>query len=226
MPTSLYATVAPRALLLIVIILICPVWNIQAALSVGLAWDPASNAAGYYLSAGTTSGVYLQTIAVGNTMTTLVSNLVAGQKYFFAVTAYDASGVESAPSNEVSYTASTSTPTPTPIPLPTLSGMTVVTASNGVPFAPFTNGYTYNSIYALSVRADPISEVASVLFKLDGVLIHTESAPPYSVAGDTVTSYTVWRPTVGNHTLTATPYSAASGTGTAGSAITITFTVL
>ena len=166
MPTSLYATVAPRALLLIVIILICPVWNIQAALSVGLAWDPASNAAGYYLSAGTTSGVYLQTIAVGNTMTTLVSNLVAGQKYFFAVTAYDASGVESAPSNEVSYTAPTSTPTPTPTPtpapLPRLSGMTVVTASNGMPVAPFTNGYTYNLTYALSVRADPISGVASV----------------------------------------------------------------
>jgi hypothetical protein len=78
-----------------------------AAQNVGLAWDPTLDPtiAGYRLYEGTSSGVYTQEIEVGNTTATLVSNLADGQTYFFAVTAYNAAGAESSPSNEVSYTA-------------------------------------------------------------------------------------------------------------------------
>src|SRR5882724_8922454 len=87
---------------------------------VTLAWDPDSdlNVVGYRLYSGTTSGVYTQTTEVGNVTAASVSNLVNGKTYFFVVTAYGATAVESAPSNEVSYIAPTSTPTPTPSPTP------------------------------------------------------------------------------------------------------------
>src|ERR1700720_259581 len=95
-------------------------FKVQAAQSVALAWDAstAPNILGYRLYTGTASGVYTQQIEVGNNTSTSVSNLVDGTTYFFAVTDYNTSGVESAPSNEVSYTAPATTPTPTPTPTP------------------------------------------------------------------------------------------------------------
>src|ERR1700736_2128701 len=95
-------------------------FKVQAAQSIALAWDAntAPDIVGYRLYTGTASGVYTQQIEVGNNTSTSVSNLVDGTTYFFAVTDYDTSGVESSPSNEVSYTAPAVTPTPTPVPPP------------------------------------------------------------------------------------------------------------
>jgi len=70
------------------------------------------NIAGYRLHYGTSSGDYTQTIEVGNTTTALVSNLTAGTTYYFVVTAYDTSNVESPSSNEVSYIVPGSGETP------------------------------------------------------------------------------------------------------------------
>jgi len=73
------------------------------ALSVTLGWDADTgpNIVGYHLRFGTASGVYTQEIQVGNTTTATISTLAAGKIYYFAVTAFDASGLESRPSNEV-----------------------------------------------------------------------------------------------------------------------------
>jgi hypothetical protein len=119
----------------------------------------------------------------------------------------------------------TPTPTPTPSP-PQLSGMTVVTAPSGAVVSAFTNGYSYDIGKSLSVRADPLSGVASVVFKLDGNVIRKENMVPYAVAGDNNGTYTAWSPAVGDHALIATPFSATGGTGTAGTPVTITFTVI
>jgi outer membrane biosynthesis protein TonB len=80
--------------------------------SVTLAWnanlptsDPATNTTGYRLHLGLASGVYTQSTNVGNTTSVTVSNLISGLKYYFVVTAYNSSGLESPPSIEVSYTA-------------------------------------------------------------------------------------------------------------------------
>src|SRR5260370_19478531 len=99
-------------------ILICLAGRAQAQ-SVTLAWDAELNVAGYRLYSGTPSRVYTKVIDVGNTTSALVSNLVVGQTYFFAVTAYNTAGVESAPSNEISYVGGAPTPAPTPTPTPT-----------------------------------------------------------------------------------------------------------
>jgi hypothetical protein len=73
---------------------------------VTLAWDPntGSDTAGYKLYYGNASENYSQVIDVANTTLYTVNNLTNGNTYYFAVTAYDTSGYESAHSNELSKT--------------------------------------------------------------------------------------------------------------------------
>ncbi|MGB8170219.1 MAG: fibronectin type III domain-containing protein, partial [Chthoniobacteraceae bacterium] len=75
--------------------------------------NPEPDIAGYRLYYGTSSGTYPQMFDVGNTTGATVSNLAAGSRYYFAVTAYDTSYLESLPSDEVIFDA-----TPEPIPGP------------------------------------------------------------------------------------------------------------
>ena len=78
----------------------------QAAGSVTLAWNPSVSPgiAGYRLYYGTTSGSYPQVLDVGNTTTATLSGLTPGQTYHIVVTSYDTAGIESLPSNEVTFT--------------------------------------------------------------------------------------------------------------------------
>jgi hypothetical protein len=70
-----------------------------------LAWDPSpdSNVIGYNVYYGTTSGDYSSMTSVQNITSTTISNLTAGKTYYFAVTAFDANGVESTFSNEIQF---------------------------------------------------------------------------------------------------------------------------
>src|SRR4029453_6463187 len=94
------------------------------AQQVQLAWDapvqadgtPVPNLAGYKLYSGSQTGQYKTTIPVGLTTTYTVTNVSAGQTYYFAVKAYDSSGTESAFSNEVSVTIPTTPPVGSIIP--------------------------------------------------------------------------------------------------------------
>jgi fibronectin type 3 domain-containing protein len=85
---------------------------------VSIQWNPNSEAilAGYKVYFGTASGQYTSTIVLGKTTNTTVSGLQEGVTYFFAVTAYDTSGLESDPSIEVSYTRPSSGPQISTIP--------------------------------------------------------------------------------------------------------------
>lgn len=60
--------------------------------------------AGYKIYYGTESQTYTSVIDVGNVTTYKVSGLPTGATYYFAVTAYDATGVESDPTDEQSKT--------------------------------------------------------------------------------------------------------------------------
>jgi Fibronectin type III domain/FG-GAP-like repeat len=79
----------------------------RAATSVSLTWDRsgASDIAGYRLYYGTASKSYSQIRNLGNTTSATVSNLLPGQRYYFAVTDYNTAGVESTYSNEASFLA-------------------------------------------------------------------------------------------------------------------------
>jgi len=69
-----------------------------------LAWSPptSTTVAGYNVYVGTAPGVYGAPINVGNVSSYTVANLAVGYTYYFVVTDYNSSGVESLPSNEVS----------------------------------------------------------------------------------------------------------------------------
>jgi hypothetical protein len=81
--------------------------------SATLAWDaPTTNTdgtsltdlVGYKIYYGTVSGKYSHVIDVGNLTNYKVENLTVGTTYFFVVTDYNTSGVESGFSNEVAKT--------------------------------------------------------------------------------------------------------------------------
>ena len=69
-----------------------------------LAWDPVTNATGYRLHYGTSSGNYPSSIDAQNSTSVTVPGLTDGARYFFAVKAYN-STTTSGFSNEVSGVA-------------------------------------------------------------------------------------------------------------------------
>lgn len=87
----------------IILIIVLSVSNLFAG-SVTASWKANSepDIAGYKLFIGKVSGVYSDSIDVGNTTAIEVNDLDDRSKYFFAVTAYDSTGNESSFSNEVS----------------------------------------------------------------------------------------------------------------------------
>lgn len=88
------------------------------AQDVRLGWgaSPDSDVAGYKVYYGLASRTYTTSINTGKTTSYTLSGLATGT-YYFAVTAYDLSGNESAFSNEVSKSVSSSTPPPSTPPI-------------------------------------------------------------------------------------------------------------
>lgn len=68
--------------------------------------------AGYRVYYGTASGAYDFNLDAGNATTVEIGGLNAGSTYYFIVTAYDASGNESAPADEVSVVIPADATTP------------------------------------------------------------------------------------------------------------------
>ena len=117
-----------------------PISSLLATTGATLVWDQNSetDVAGYRLYYGTSSGSYTQVIDVGNVTTATVSNLQQASTYFFVVTAYSTSNVESAASSEICYNIAaprdplppTANPSPTPqLPLPQKHLFTISTRS-------------------------------------------------------------------------------------------------
>jgi PKD repeat protein len=77
-----------------------------------LEWEPVihPNLAGYKIHQGNSSLNYDFPIDVGNWTSCTIGDLLEGETYYFAVTAYDNYGNESDYSNEVSYSPSNSPP--------------------------------------------------------------------------------------------------------------------
>ena len=78
----------------------------------------------------------------------------------------------------------------------------------------------------LSIRAEASGLQESVVFNINGTNTQTESQAPYAIAGDSAGDYNPWTPTVGSHTIMATPYSEASGAGSAGASLAVVINVV
>jgi hypothetical protein len=156
----------------------------QVAQSVTLAWDANTQPgiAGYRLYYGTASGNYPYKSEVGNATTTTVSNLTVGQTYYFVVTDFNTTGLESLPSNEVAYTAVAVQNNP-----PTVS--LAVTPTAGKKFVVPVG-------LALAASASETGgSIVRVEFYNGGTYLGAVTAPPYT--------FTLNHPVAGNYSLTA-----------------------
>jgi hypothetical protein len=117
-------------------------------------------------------------------------------------------------------------------PAPTLAvtSFTLVNADTDQDIGALKDGDTINlaglETRNLSVRANVSGDPGSVRFAYDGNSNYqTENVAPYAIKGDNSGDYNPWTPALGSHTLQATPYSGSKATGTAGTALSISFTV-
>ncbi|WP_299759948.1 polysaccharide lyase [uncultured Pontibacter sp.] len=178
--------------------------------------------------------LYYDNIRVGNENATLASM----------------TGSTSTPSAPAPAPDPTPTPTPTPEPTPApapsepteqpasssdIASITLVDAGTEKDVMKLNSDNNTLSFSALGTkklnfRADLKSGVGSVKFELSGAMnrTYTDNAAPHAMFGDNGKgNYYYGNLTMpeGNYTLTATPYSGAKGTGTAGTPVTVKFTV-
>jgi hypothetical protein len=94
-----------RGWVAVLIFLVFSFPRIICAQSVLLSWAAStdSNVAGYNVYYGSASGVYTNETNVGTNTEATISGLVAGQTYYFALTAYNAAQAESAFSTAVPF---------------------------------------------------------------------------------------------------------------------------
>ena len=118
--------------------------------------------------------------------------------------------------------------------LPWVVSYTLIDADKNQPIAaydPIPEGSTINlqelPTLNLNIRANIApNEVGSVTFSYNGrQSFRTENKVPYALHSDTEGNYKAWKPDLGNHSVTATPYSETYGRGEAGTPLTLNFTV-
>ena len=137
-------------------------------------------------------------------------------------------------------TGSPVAPPPPPPPPPTgamqVTHFTLINADTSQPISGFdmlTGGAVTLNLSQLPTRnlslrahtSPPV--VGSVRFGLNGNATHLiENLAPYALAGDDSGIYIPWGLGPGSHVVTATPYSGGNASGTAGSARTLTLTIV
>ncbi len=148
---------------------------------------------------GVTSGNYSNSVVVGNVTTNTAPGLTSGVTYFFAITAYDASGLESVFSNEVGYTVPLSNSLPT---------IALTAPANG---ASYTSPATINLAASVTANGHTISKVQ---FYNGATLLGEDTSAPYSSIWSNVTA--------GSYSLTArVMYDAGSTVASSASSVTV-----
>ncbi len=152
----------------------------QVVPPISLAWNasPSSDVSGYIVRYGTTSGVYSSATNVGNQTSASVTGLQAGQTYYLVVTACNAAGVESLPSNEATYQAAMNLP--------------VIMLSDPIAGASFQSPATINLAASVTANGHTITKVQ---FLNGTTLLGEDAASPYSYMWNNVVA--------GNYSLTA-----------------------
>jgi chitinase len=131
--------------------------------------SPLTNLARMFVFQGTTSGRYGTPLDVGLATSAALSGLQDGQPYYFAVTAEDAEGRESAYSNEATITlgaADTTKPT-----------IAITSPANG-------STVPRKGTVVIQANASDNVGVMSVTFMLNGNLLCSDSTAPYSCSWD------------------------------------------
>jgi|GEM_PF-2630479 len=182
---------------------------------------PVTNLAGYKLLIGNGPGSYQQKIDVGKVLSYSDSTLNDGSTYYFAVTAYDTSGVESGYSNEVSKTL----PIAAYLITATAGSGGTITALNNTKTNVATNGTATVTSVTVSVGASQTFSISAATgygiadVKIDGASVGPVASYSFSnVKADHSISATFAASVSKSFTLTATAGAGGSitpsGTGT------------
>jgi hypothetical protein len=168
---------------------------------------PIKSLSGYKVFLGTASGNYSQNVNVGNVNSYTVANLTDGTTYYFAVTAYDASGNASGYSNQATYTT---------LSAPPQTSLYTLTASAGTGGTITPSGATVVSTGAsqsYTVTPNTGYYLASLLVDGTSVASNVAGGAPYSYTFSSVSA---------SHTIAATfgvrSYHITATAGTNGSA--------
>ena len=168
---------------------------------IGLAWDASVDptVTGYFVYYGTASHSYSSRLDAGNQIVFSVPGLTNGQIYYFTVTAYNALGVESVYSNEVSTTIPSSPPAQTGI----ASSLNPVTFGTAVTFTATVSG---------------AAPTGNVTFRDGGASIAGCSAALLTGSGNILTATcTTSSLTAGTHSIVATYNGDANNGGSSSS---------
>lgn len=132
----------------------------------------------------------------------------------------------------VSRLYTSATPTQTPASVGRIDRLTLVNVDTGKDIQTLTDGAVLDlsklPTRNLTVRAEIDGAVESIRFDLNGdTSYHVENAAPYALAGDARgASYYAWKYSTGNQTLTARAFSLDNARGTAGSPLTVSFSIV
>ncbi|RAK00208.1 putative secreted protein (Por secretion system target) [Larkinella arboricola] len=165
------------------------------------------------------------TLTAANSLTLTASSLTAGT-YVFRLTATDDQGA-------TAFDEATVTVNPATVTAQQVVSLSLMNADTDQEIKLLVPGEQINLATLptknLNIRAttNPV-KVGSVKMVLSGKQSHTqtETGFPYALFGDTGGDYKNWTPAEGSYTLTVTPYTGAGATGTAGTPLTMNFTVI
>ncbi|GEM_PF-2090999 len=147
----------------------------------------------------------------------------------------------------IARTVTPPTPTPVPPPVPptpvpqasaAVSSFTIINAGTNQPIAGYENITANRTInFAqlptrnINVKANTTAAVKSVVFAVSPLDSSTQNhngrleyTAPFALAGDSGGDYAAWYPQLKTYTITGTPYTTLDGTGTKGSALTVSLT--
>jgi hypothetical protein len=107
---------------------------------------------------------------------------------------------------------------------PKITKLILINAETNEDIGELTENYTFSQSN-VNVRAE--GDAGSIQFQLSGSENYkrTDNSKPFSLKGDNEDIYTKWKPTTGEYTLKAIPYSRKNGKGTAGTATSVKFKV-
>jgi len=112
-----------------------------------------------------------------------------------------------------------------------VSSFTLINSATDAVIGPLVDGAVIDLSVTgpINVRANVCNEnnIESVIFKLNGRRYRIENYSPYALAGDNpARNYHTWNVQPGVYTILATPFSNNNGSGTAGTPLSITITII
>jgi len=111
-----------------------------------------------------------------------------------------------------------------------VTSFTLVNAATDLDIGPLNNGavINLNQTPEVNVRANLCTNTgtASVKFNLNGSQFKIEGSAPWALAGDVSGNYVKWNVAPGNYTIQAIPYSGPNATGTAGTGLSVSISVI